>query len=120
MARYSPQPGRRLTPYAQAAERLVRSPPGTALFSNAYALIHRRLLPATHARLSVAPGAPVGVLETRGARSGSVRRAAMLFMAGADDAIVVVGSNGGAARDPAWVHNVRARPDARFLSRERG
>jgi deazaflavin-dependent oxidoreductase (nitroreductase family) len=119
MARYSTQRGRRLTAYEQAAERFVASRPGTWLFINVYAHIDRRLLPATRARLSLAPGAPVGVLETRGARSGSVRRAAMLFMAAAD-AIVVVASNGGAARHPAWLHNVRAHPDVRFLSRERG
>jgi deazaflavin-dependent oxidoreductase (nitroreductase family) len=119
MARYSTQRGRRLTAYEQAAERFVTSRAGTWLFMNVYAHVDRRLMPLTRARLSLAPGAPVGVLETRGARSGSLRHSAMLFMA-AQDAIVVVASNGGAARHPGWLHNVRADPDVRFLARGRG
>jgi deazaflavin-dependent oxidoreductase (nitroreductase family) len=30
----------------------------------------------------------------------------------ADEGLVVVGSLGGAARDPGWAHNLRANPDA--------
>jgi len=36
------------------------------------------------------------------------------------DAVVVVASNGGSARDPAWLRNVHAKPEVRFLSREHG
>ena len=36
------------------------------------------------------------------------------------DAVVLVASNGGSPRDPAWLHNLRRDPNVRFLSRERG
>jgi deazaflavin-dependent oxidoreductase (nitroreductase family) len=77
--------------------------------------IDRRLLPLSRGRLSLAIGAPVGLLETVGARTGQVRRTPLLYLRDADE-IVVVASNGGSQRDPAWLHNVKANPDVRFLS----
>ncbi len=51
------------------------------------------------------------VLTTIGRRSGRPRTTALwAFPDGA--ALVVVGSYGGARRAPAWVHNLRARPEA--------
>jgi deazaflavin-dependent oxidoreductase (nitroreductase family) len=51
------------------------------------------------------------VLATTGRRSGQPRRAT-LYAFPDGDALVVVGSLGGAARHPAWVHNLRAQPRA--------
>jgi deazaflavin-dependent oxidoreductase (nitroreductase family) len=50
-------------------------------------------------------------LTTTGARTGA-RRAATLYAWEDGDALVIVGSRGGAARNPAWVHNLRAHPRA--------
>ena len=50
-------------------------------------------------------------LTTTGARTGA-RRAATLYAWEDGDALVIVGSRGGAARNPAWVHNLRAHPHA--------
>lgn len=52
-------------------------------------------------------GAPALVLETRGRRTGSVRRAALVYLPDGDD-YVVVASNAGAERPPAWYLNLRA------------
>ena len=50
-------------------------------------------------------------LGTMGRHSGQARE--VTFYAFEDgDRLVVVGSVGGAARDPAWVHNLRAEPRA--------
>jgi deazaflavin-dependent oxidoreductase (nitroreductase family) len=55
-------------------------------------------------------GAALVLLHTRGARSGVERvNPAMSLRDG--DAWLVVGSAMGAARDPAWVVNLRAHPD---------
>lgn len=56
-------------------------------------------------------GLPVVMLTTTGARSGRPTTLPVLgFPDG--DATVVIGSNYGQARHPAWVHNLRAHPRA--------
>lgn len=51
------------------------------------------------------------ILTTTGARSGQ-RRSVTLYAWEDGDALVIVGSLGGAPRNPAWVHNLRAEPQA--------
>jgi deazaflavin-dependent oxidoreductase (nitroreductase family) len=53
------------------------------------------------------------LLHTTGARSGE-SRVSPLGALHVDDRLLVVGSYGGAAINPAWVHNLRARPQARI------
>jgi deazaflavin-dependent oxidoreductase (nitroreductase family) len=58
-------------------------------------------------------GQPLALLTTTGAKSGKQRQA---LLGRFDDmehpgAWLVVGSNGGAARHPAWCHNLAANPD---------
>jgi deazaflavin-dependent oxidoreductase (nitroreductase family) len=52
------------------------------------------------------------LLETVGARSGQVRQAVLGFLPEGDDAWLVMASLAGAARQPAWLHNLAARPEA--------
>jgi F420H(2)-dependent quinone reductase len=54
--------------------------------------------------------APVLLLTTIGRRSGQPRTAPVLYMADADR-LVVIGSNAGNTRAPAWSHNLKANPD---------
>jgi len=117
--RYSQARGRRLTAYEQIVERVAASPVGAWTFVHAFNAVDRRLLPLTRGRLSVAVGAPVGVLESRGARTNRRRRVPLLYVLDGD-AVVLVASNGGSHRDPAWLHNLRRDPSVRFLSAERG
>ncbi len=70
------------------------------------------LLRATGGRLSVGPGLPTLLLETVGARSGQVRRHAVIYFSDGDD-LVVVASKFGAPEHPAWFHNARANPEVR-------
>jgi F420H(2)-dependent quinone reductase len=55
--------------------------------------------------------APVLLLTTTGRRSGKVRTAPVLFLADGDR-LVVIGSNAGNERAPAWALNLAANPDA--------
>ncbi len=55
-------------------------------------------------------GLPVAVFSTRGARSGKVRKQALMRVEH-EGAYAMVGSQGGAPRDPAWVADLRAHPD---------
>jgi F420H(2)-dependent quinone reductase len=50
-------------------------------------------------------------LTTTGRRTGEARTLP-LYAWPDGDRLVIVGSKGGAARDPAWVHNLRAEPRA--------
>jgi deazaflavin-dependent oxidoreductase (nitroreductase family) len=51
------------------------------------------------------------VLTTTGRRSGKAR-AIQLYAWPDGDRLVIVGSKGGAAADPAWAYNLRAEPVA--------
>ena len=55
--------------------------------------------------------APVLLLTTTGRKSGEPRTAPVLFMADGDR-LVVIGSNAGNDRAPAWALNLMAEPDA--------
>ncbi len=55
--------------------------------------------------------APVLLLTTTGRRSGERRTAPVVFTRDGDD-LIVVGSNAGNARAPAWALNLRAHPAA--------
>src|SRR5438874_12007871 len=55
-------------------------------------------------------GVPTLLLRTTGRRSGATRTNGLVY-ARDGDAYLVVASNGGADRAPAWLHNVRAQPD---------
>jgi deazaflavin-dependent oxidoreductase (nitroreductase family) len=52
------------------------------------------------------------LLETIGAKSGQPRQVVLGFLPHGEDAWIVVASLGGAARNPAWLHNLAARPEA--------
>jgi F420H(2)-dependent quinone reductase len=55
-------------------------------------------------------GLPIAIFWTRGVKSGKVRKNALMRVE-KDGAYLMVGSQGGAPTDPAWVSNVRAAPD---------
>jgi F420H(2)-dependent quinone reductase len=55
-------------------------------------------------------GLPVVVFSTRGVKSGKVRKQPLMRVEH-EGAYAMVGSVGGAPKDPAWVANVRAHPD---------
>jgi len=50
------------------------------------------------------------LLQTRGARTGRVRRNAVIYFHDGDR-VTIVASNAGDARHPGWYHNLRAHPD---------
>jgi deazaflavin-dependent oxidoreductase (nitroreductase family) len=52
------------------------------------------------------------MLETVGAKSGEPRRAVLGYLAEGDDAWLVIAALAGAARNPAWLHNLASHPDA--------
>ena len=86
--------------------------------------MHRGLFRATGGRVGTerARAGRVGTLflETRGHRSGERRRNAVFYVNHGDD-LVVVASNAGASKDPAWWRNLQGEPSAVvMLGAERG
>ena len=56
-------------------------------------------------------GAPVLLLTTTGRKSGEPRTAPVIYMRDGDS-LVVIGSNAGNERPPAWALNLEATPEA--------
>ena len=52
------------------------------------------------------------MLETVGAKSGQPRQAVLGFLPDGEDAWLVIASLAGAPRNPAWLHNLAAQPEA--------
>jgi deazaflavin-dependent oxidoreductase (nitroreductase family) len=119
VTRYSALRDRKLTAYESAVERFASSRTGAWLFLHVINPIDRRLLPLSRGRLSLAVGAPVGLLQSVGAKTGQVRRTPLLYLQHPDE-IILVASNGGSRRHPAWLHNVKSNPDVWFLTAEDG
>lgn len=62
---------------------------------------------------------PVLLLTSTGRRSGQKRTAPVLYLKDGDQ-LVVIGSNAGNVRAPAWSHNLKANPEAEVeIGRER-
>lgn len=55
---------------------------------------------------------PFLLLEHVGAKSGKTRTNPLGYVRDGDN-VILIGSNGGGPRNPAWVHNLRANPDVR-------
>ena len=52
-------------------------------------------------------GLPVVLVTHRGNKTGAIRKTPLMRVKEADN-YILVGSQGGAPKDPAWVHNLRA------------
>jgi deazaflavin-dependent oxidoreductase (nitroreductase family) len=75
------------------------------------------LLRVTRGRLGFGGLLPTALLETRGARSGEVRRTGVIYFH--DGArVTLVASKLGMPQHPAWYHNLRRHPDVRFGGRQ--
>jgi F420H(2)-dependent quinone reductase len=82
--------------------------------------IHEELYKRTNGRLGHRMiGVPTLLLRTTGRRSGATRTNGLVYARDTDDYLVVP-SNGGADRPPAWLHNLKADPSVEIqIGRER-
>ena len=82
--------------------------------------VHERIYKATDGRLGHKMiGVPTLLLRTTGRRSGQIRTNGLVYARDGDDYLVVA-SNGGADKPPAWLHNLKANADVELqIGRER-
>ena len=71
------------------------------------------LMRVSTGRLGMAFLLPTALLETRGARTGVIRRNVVIYFH--DGArVTIVASKAGHEKHPAWFHNLRVHPDVTF------
>jgi deazaflavin-dependent oxidoreductase (nitroreductase family) len=73
------------------------------------------LLTFTGGRVSSIYPIPTMLLTTIGARSGQRRTHPVVYLVD-DTGLIIVGSNFGSTRQPAWYHNLRANPKVDVLA----
>jgi deazaflavin-dependent oxidoreductase (nitroreductase family) len=83
-------------------------------------MVHERIYKATDGRLGHRMiGVPTLLLRTTGRRSGATRTNGLVYARDGEDYLVVA-SNGGSDRPPAWLYNLRADPQVEIqIGRQR-
>ena len=90
-------------------DHLAGSKAGAWFFIHIGNRVDKVLMPLTRGRLSTSMAKPTLLLHTVGAKSGEPRTAPLVFLPDGER-VIVVASNGGNERSPAWSHNLRAHP----------
>jgi deazaflavin-dependent oxidoreductase (nitroreductase family) len=82
--------------------------------------VHEALYKKTDGRIGhKMVGVPTLLLRTTGRRSGQTRTNGLVYARDGDDYLVVP-SNGGADKPPAWLYNLRAKPEVEIqIGRDR-
>jgi deazaflavin-dependent oxidoreductase (nitroreductase family) len=82
--------------------------------------LHERLYKASDGRIGHKMiGVPTLLMRSTGRRSGETRTNALVYARDGADYLVVA-SNGGADKDPAWIFNLKADPEVEIqIGRER-
>ena len=68
---------------------------------------------ATRGRVGMGLVMPTALLETRGAKSGTVRRNVVIYFHDGDR-VTIIASKLGYEKHPAWFHNLRSHPNVTF------
>jgi deazaflavin-dependent oxidoreductase (nitroreductase family) len=98
-------------------EPLAVSPVGTWYVKKISPPVDLALNRLTGGRLTSLP-LPTVFLTHKGARSGKERTSPLLYFSDGDE-VVLMASNYGGERHPAWYHNVKANPEVRLRARGR-
>jgi deazaflavin-dependent oxidoreductase (nitroreductase family) len=100
-------------------EPLALSGAGRWYVLNVAPRIDRSIGRLSGGRLMSAPGVPLLLLTHTGARSGRTYTTPLLYFNDGPDDVVLIASNYGRERHPAWLANVRAHPEVQLQARGR-
>src|SRR6185312_1282309 len=93
----------KLNRFERMLERVAATPAGGWFFVHVAHHVDPFLLRASKGRVSLAPGQPIALVTVKGAKSGVPRQTPLLFASDGDD-IILLASNAGSTRHPAWYH----------------
>jgi deazaflavin-dependent oxidoreductase (nitroreductase family) len=113
----SPQ-RRRLSLYERALETFARTPAGDWYVKRIAPRLDPPLLRLTGGRVSSVYPVPVMLLTTIGAKTGRPRTLPLTYIADGER-LILVGSNYGGTRHPAWYRNLTANPQVEVLAGKR-
>lgn len=106
--------------WKRALQSMVSTKGGTAIHRAIAARLDGPIMRATRGHVTLAFGAvPMLTLTSTGARSGQPRETPLGYFTDGDD-VVVIASNYGGARHPAWYHNLVAHPECELRIGEHG
>jgi deazaflavin-dependent oxidoreductase (nitroreductase family) len=97
-------------PFYRGYARLVGTPAVGWVSRRVGWKLDPHLMRLTGGRVGLGLVLPTAVLETRGARTGQVRRNVVIYFHDGDR-VTIIASKIGAPEHPAWFHNARANPD---------
>lgn len=100
----------------RAGARLTATGPGQTFLRRYGWRIDRALIKATKGHLSISMVRPEVLLTHTGAKSGQQRSTPLTYFTDGGR-VIVVASNYGGVRHPAWYHNVKANPRVTLTSR---
>ncbi len=109
-------------PIQRAVRRLIALRPSAWLLSRTIHPIDSTVFRASRGRItasSVFTGLPILSVTTIGARSGQPRAVTLVGIPDGER-IILVASNWGQQKNPAWYHNVKANPEVRVAHDGRG
>ncbi len=106
-------PNRRPGPLGRANAALANTRLGRFLSVHLVWRLDPWLLRVSGGRVGFGIGMPTALLETRGARSGAVRRNGVIYFHDGER-VTIVASKLGLPEHPAWFHNLRAHPEVRL------
>jgi deazaflavin-dependent oxidoreductase (nitroreductase family) len=106
-------------PLQRASRWLAKTRFGGWMALNVANKVDPHLMRATGGRLKMPSGAPTVLLTHTGAKSGAKRTTPLLYFTDGGD-VILIASQTGKSRHPAWFHNLRANPEVELWSGGRG
>ena len=107
---------------ANVVKRAIRRSAGwkplSLFYSRTLHLLDRAVFKLTRGRVTFTSwlgGLPVALLTTTGAKSGAERTSPVVAIPAGEGRMVVIASNYGQRKNPAWYHNLKKNPRARLL-----
>jgi deazaflavin-dependent oxidoreductase (nitroreductase family) len=106
-------PNRPRSSFSRGFASFSNTPLGRFLSAKVVWRVDPYLLRATRGRFGMGLVLPTALLETRGAKSGKVRRNGVIYFHDGDR-VTIIASKQGEPTHPAWFHNLRAHPEVTF------
>ena len=105
-------------PFKRGVMRIGITKPGTWFVKNVSPKVDPTLARLTNGRVTSIPVLPILLLHHVGAKSGQPRVSPLVYFTQGND-VVLVASNYGGTKHPAWFHNVKANPEVTLEARGR-